>query len=366
MSSSAPIETVSKLFCGPTTCSTALRNSSASRPCVTSTSPIILLMAPVIARSRAVRTAAQPLDAGVRSAGALSCRRDAALTSPNLRSARAILTHSQRPRQTNATMAAARASHRRPARTLPLRPASVSSGTLDAAQQFRFRFRQALDGVASDQPDQRDRPALCGSMRHRPRTEPADLDQPGDRRRRARRRGGRRAPTRKTWSSATSARETARAPGTRRSASSASVVLPAPGRRRAIRTPRSPSTTARWRGGWSRATTQPSAGSVTTKRAPRMSPGLRAGDVLGGQRAAMRLDDLAADRQAEAGILAERLARRPVGVEALEDAVDVVGRMPGPLSSTVTMMQLAGARQRDDDAAARPRARRSGHSRSGW
>jgi hypothetical protein len=51
----------------------------------------------------------------------------------------------------------------------------------------------------------------------------------------------------------------------------------------------------------------------------------------------MRLDDLAADGQAEAGILAERLARWPVGVEALEDAVDLLDRMPGPLSSTVTM-----------------------------
>ena len=43
----------------------------------------------------------------------------------------------------------------------------------------------------------------------------------------------------------------------------------------------------------------------------------------------MRLDDLPADRQAEPGILAERLARRPVGVEALEDAVDVVGADAG-------------------------------------
>ena len=54
---------------------------------------------------------------------------------------------------------------------------------------------------------------------------------------------------------------------------------------------------------------------------------LGAGDVLGRQRAAMRLDDLPDDRQAKAGILAERLAGRPVGVEALEDAVD--GRRRG-------------------------------------
>ena len=68
------------------------------------------------------------------------------------------------------------------------------------------------------------------------------------------------------------------------------------------------------------------AGSVTTKRAPRdLSPRLGAGMFSAGQRAAMRLDDLPGDRQAEARILAERLAGRPVGVEALEDAVDVVG-----------------------------------------
>src|SRR6185312_12278996 len=41
MSSSAPMETVSKCCCAPTTCSTALRNSSAKRPCVTSTIPIM-------------------------------------------------------------------------------------------------------------------------------------------------------------------------------------------------------------------------------------------------------------------------------------------------------------------------------------
>ena len=38
----------------------------------------------------------------------------------------------------------------------------------------------------------------------------------------------------------------------------------------------------------------------------------------------MGFDDLAADRQAEAGVLAEGLAGRPVGIEALEDAVDVL------------------------------------------
>ncbi len=37
----------------------------------------------------------------------------------------------------------------------------------------------------------------------------------------------------------------------------------------------------------------------------------------------MRFDDLPRDRQAEAGILPEALAGGPVGVEALENAVDV-------------------------------------------
>ena len=41
MSSSGPIVIVSTCCCGPTTCSMAARNSIASRPCVTSTIPII-------------------------------------------------------------------------------------------------------------------------------------------------------------------------------------------------------------------------------------------------------------------------------------------------------------------------------------
>src|SRR5258705_8838739 len=41
--------------------------------------------------------------------------------------------------------------------------------------------------------------------------------------------------------------------------------------------------------------------------------------VLGADDAAMRLDDLLRDRQAEAGMGAEFLARRPLAVEAVED-----------------------------------------------
>jgi hypothetical protein len=50
----------------------------------------------------------------------------------------------------------------------------------------------------------------------------------------------------------------------------------------------------------------------------------------------MRFDDLLGDRKAEPRILAEALVR-PVGVEALEDAVDILGLMPGPLSSMRTI-----------------------------
>ncbi len=51
--------------------------------------------------------------------------------------------------------------------------------------------------------------------------------------------------------------------------------------------------------------------------------------ILGPDAALVRRDDLARDRQAEAGILAERNLR-PIGVEALEDAFEIVG--PDPLA----------------------------------
>ena len=69
---------------------------------------------------------------------------------------------------------------------------------------------------------------------------------------------------------------------------------------------------------------------------------------------AMRLDDLARDRQAEARILAETLLG-PVGVEALEDAVERVRvGCPGPSSSTSDLDLAAAA------GAARPRTVPSG------
>ena len=66
------------------------------------------------------------------------------------------------------------------------------------------------------------------------------------------------------------------------------------------------------------------------KRAPRTiggSPGFagRTRPVLGDDAAVVRLDDLLGDRQAEAGVLAEGLLLGAVGVEALEDPLELVG-----------------------------------------
>ena len=70
------------------------------------------------------------------------------------------------------------------------------------------------------------------------------------------------------------------------------------------------------------------------KRAPRIGRSLpRRGiaiAVLGPDAAAMGLDDLPGDREAETRILAEG-ALRPVGVEALENAVEIVRPDAGTL-----------------------------------
>ena len=95
-------------------------------------------------------------------------------------------------------------------------------------------------------------------------------------------------------------------------------------------------------------------------RAAHLRLAVRVGRCRGGSRrsdaSAMRLDDLARDRQAEARILAEALVR-PVGVEALEDALQRVRRMPGPSSSTVTISISRPQRGRQGDAHRRRRAR---------
>jgi hypothetical protein len=56
---------------------------------------------------------------------------------------------------------------------------------------------------------------------------------------------------------------------------------------------------------------------------------VRAGTVLGADIAAMRLDDLPGDGQAEAGIAAEGRALGPGGVEPLEDRLEIVRRDAG-------------------------------------
>ena len=72
-----------------------------------------------------------------------------------------------------------------------------------------------------------------------------------------------------------------------------------------------------------------------TKRAPPLLPRPGAplaggGPVLGIETPPMRDDDLAGDVEAEPGILAETFAR-PVGIEALEDALQILRRHAGPL-----------------------------------
>src|SRR5690606_31092693 len=87
ISSSAPMATVSKLSCGPTTCSSALRNSSASRPCVTSTSPIIIRWLPssLAGAAMALHRLDSRLPAPLRGHGCAILSRRKLLTSPKLR-----------------------------------------------------------------------------------------------------------------------------------------------------------------------------------------------------------------------------------------------------------------------------------------
>ena len=73
-----------------------------------------------------------------------------------------------------------------------------------------------------------------------------------------------------------------------------------------------------------------SRGSKIAKRAPRTDPSgpriFSAPDSAAGS-----LDDLPADTQAEAGVLPERLAGRPLRIEALEDIFLLARRNAGPL-----------------------------------
>src|SRR3546814_19030140 len=58
---------------------------------------------------------------------------------------------------------------------------------------------------------------------------------------------------------------------------------------------------------------------------------IRPAAVLGRQGAAVRIDDLAGDAQAEARLRAELLAGRPLAVDALEDGLFLAGRAAGAL-----------------------------------
>src|SRR6185312_9609332 len=116
----------------------------------------------------------------------------------------------------------------------------------------------------------------------------------------------------------------------REMSASASVLLPEPEGPR-ISTPRSPSTSAvpcRFVA----AATGSGLGrqGQGEARAPDVAR-LGARDIFRPQGAAMGLHDLPADGQAQPRVLAEGLAGGTVGVEALEDAVDVVGADAGPV-----------------------------------
>ena len=67
--------------------------------------------------------------------------------------------------------------------------------------------------------------------------------------------------------------------------------------------------------------------------------------VCRGNRAAMGFHNLPGDGKTQAGMYAEILLG-PVGEKALENALNGLARMPGPLSSTVTMI-LSPVRSND-------------------
>ena len=105
------------------------------------------------------------------------------------------------------------------------------------------------------------------------------------------------------------------------------------------------------------------AGRITVKRAPSTLPSARL-PVLGDDGAAMRLDDLPRDGEAEPGILAELVGLRAVGVEALEDALDVVGADAGPVVVD-GHARSSSARAGRGCARCPPAARRTARCRSG-
>ena len=75
--------------------------------------------------------------------------------------------------------------------------------------------------------------------------------------------------------------------------------------------------------------------------------------VLGADAAVQRLDDLPADRQAQAGMLAELLALRPLGVEPVEDVLQLGLGNAGPLVLDGEFHLAAGLAGAQPDAAVR-------------
>src|SRR5690606_20669554 len=65
--------------------------------------------------------------------------------------------------------------------------------------------------------------------------------------------------------------------------------------------------------------------------------------------AAMRLDDLLGDAEAEAGVGAVFLARRTLAVEALEDRLELVRRQPRPVVAHAHPHLGAGTRRLQPD-----------------
>src|SRR5262245_55074610 len=63
----------------------------------------------------------------------------------------------------------------------------------------------------------------------------------------------------------------------------------------------------------------------------------------------MRLGDLPADRQAQTGILPETFRFRPVGIEALENAVDIFRLDAGPVVLDIDDATSSRSRQPDRD-----------------
>ena len=207
----------------------------------------------------------------------------------------------------------------------------------------------SLDDI-DDEPDHRAALVAAASTRPRPRSSSWPAIAPSA------------VATRRPLQAERCTRSSATSRAPRSISSAASGDLPAPEAPR-ISTPFAPTSTAVAVDRLAHAARlSPGAGRTTVKRAP--STAVAATPVLGADRAAMRLDDLPRDGEAEPGILAELVALRAVGVEALEDALDVLGADAGTVvvddhHDPLRIAPRAGC------ARCRPAARRTARCRSG-